>query len=208
MSNELIAEILELEHRMFTAVRNTGGPASCQQDRDTFEIMRSSQFEIYSDVVLESYLRDLVSAAESGRNLMTEKYARMMKSTHPDEYREIEHLLPTIDKDKEEIIERIAARFLVWDSEIEEKYPRIASRGRASESSGDSEYSTSKQTYLTGELSTYSIDTLKLIHAEVEQAFSEGRNMAGRILLNTVRKYGAESLESAEKSLDGKNRNS
>jgi hypothetical protein len=92
----LIASIVQAEWEMFQVVPNVGGPAGCQQDPKTFEIMRSSQAVSWSETALESYLDDLVTAQRSGRNLLTEKYARMMESTAPAEYAAIEHLLPPL----------------------------------------------------------------------------------------------------------------
>ena len=40
----VIEKIIELEWNQFQAVHNEGGRASCQDDRETFDIMRGSQF--------------------------------------------------------------------------------------------------------------------------------------------------------------------
>lgn len=74
---------------MFSHVSNVGGPASCQMRPDTFKIMRKSQAATWSDELLASYLEDLKAATREGRNIMTEKYARMMESTFPEEYRKL-----------------------------------------------------------------------------------------------------------------------
>lgn len=70
---------------------DVGGPASCQMRPDTFKIMRKSQAATWSDELLASYLEDLKTATREGRNIMTEKYARMMESTFPEEYRSWRH---------------------------------------------------------------------------------------------------------------------
>jgi hypothetical protein len=84
--DELIDAIVQIEWPMFAGVNNEGGKAACQMDLATFRIMRISQYSAWGEELLESCLADLRAAQNQGRNLMTEKYARMMKTTFPDEY--------------------------------------------------------------------------------------------------------------------------
>ncbi len=42
------------------------GPAACQQDRKTFEVMRSSQLQAWNQEIAESYLDDLSRAQAGG----------------------------------------------------------------------------------------------------------------------------------------------
>ena len=106
MRDELMSEIIKLEWDMFSHVSNVGGPASCQMRPDTFKIMRKSQAATWSDELLASYLEDLKTATREGRNIMTEKYARMMESTFPEEYRKLAASLPPVDKETLQKIER------------------------------------------------------------------------------------------------------
>ncbi|MGX8718498.1 MAG: DUF4125 family protein, partial [Desulfovibrio sp.] len=85
----LVSELCEREWVMFDKVNNAGGRASCQQDPAFFRKMRACQFENWNLPLLESYRRDLMRAAEEGRNLLTEKYAWMMSWTHPEEFARI-----------------------------------------------------------------------------------------------------------------------
>ncbi|MBQ7585345.1 MAG: DUF4125 family protein, partial [Desulfovibrionaceae bacterium] len=75
--NACLEAIVDLEWKMFSAVQNVGGRASCQNDPQTFRIMRLSQCATWDDALISSYLDDLKLATLEGRNLMTEKYARM-----------------------------------------------------------------------------------------------------------------------------------
>ena len=89
-----IEAVVDIEWIQFQQVHNEGGRASCQDDRETFEIMRKSQFLAWTEEVLESYLQDLRDAWKEGWNLLTEKYARMMESTAPEEYERFREILP------------------------------------------------------------------------------------------------------------------
>jgi len=202
----LVSKVIEREWDMFQNVENIGGKASCQQNYQTFEIMRYSQAMSWSEETLESYLEDLQNAQKNKRNLLTEKYARMMESTSPLEYARIESLLPPLDPEVREIIDRIITIMINWEEEVIEKYPYIAGRGRPLRSSEDTPYATSIETYLRGELSTYSLKTLKLFLENILNQKAENINGSELIHINTVKRYGYKSLEEANEKI--KNRSS
>ena len=164
MRDELMSEIIKLEWDMFSHVSNVGGPASCQMRPDTFKIMRKSQAATWSDELLASYLEDLKTATREGRNIMTEKYARMMESTFPEEYRKLAASLPSVDKETLQKIEEIVAINVGWKAELFDRYPRLSGKGRPLRTSEDSAMETSFETYLRGELKTYSARTITLLH--------------------------------------------
>ncbi len=195
----MIHQILDLEWEMFSAVNTGSAKASCQEDRSTFDIMRASQAEAWNDPVLQSYLNDLVQARSQHRNLMTEKYARMMETTAPDAYRRIASRLPVIDAPTLDLIEKIIEINLKWKVETAAKYPNLTSRGRAIYTKDDSALSTSFETYLRGELRTYSPETIQLYYAMTLEYFNRGENIEDIYLLNMVKKYGYASLEQAER---------
>lgn len=197
----LISEIVRAEWRMFQNVRNVGGRAPCQDDRQTFRIMRESQSASWSDETLESYFNDLKIAKKDGRNLLTEKYARMMKSTSPAEYAEIESLLPPLDAQVTDLIDRIAVVVLDWEKELIKKFPHVLAKGRPLFSTQDSPVSTSLETYLPGELATYSLKTLERYWANVEKQKAAGINGAAVIMTHMVKQSGFNSLEEANDKL-------
>lgn len=199
----LIKDILAAEWDMFQRVRNIGGQrASCQEDHKTFDIMRSSQFKSWTKDALESYLNDLGEAIKDDRNLLTEKYARMMESTSPHEFAKLKHLLPPINPDVPELIEKILEIVLKWESELVQKYPNVTKRGRVLESFDDSLLKTSKMTYLKGELLTYSLKTLRLYYNSLINMESQNINGSKVIIEETVKNYGYSSIEHANKVLD------
>lgn len=198
---ELIATIVEMEWKMFQSVPNIGGKASCQEDLKTFGIMRSSQAKSWSAEALESYLDDLREAEQDGRNLCTEKYARMMKSTSPLEYAALEHRIPPLDPEAPPLIEKIVAIALEWEEELKRKHPYLVQRGRPLYSSSDTPFVTSFETYLRGELSTFSLRTLQLYLENAVRQKAEKINGCGITLEHTVKRYGFVSLQEANERI-------
>ena len=193
-----LKQILDIEWEMFHTVEGIDGPAICQQDRGTFELMRSSQIRSWSEEVAESYLVDLEGAQVRGRNLMSEKYARMMQYTSPCEYRRIEAKVPLLDQQAVPVVERLSGLLVRWQEELAAKYPFLAGQGRPIRSCDDNKYTPSFETYNRGELSTYSPRTLELLEKHYLAMAEQGESPAEVILKNTVEQYGYASLERAE----------
>jgi hypothetical protein len=198
---DLIAEIVKAEWKMFADVPNIGGKAACQEDYNTFEINRFAQAASWSEAALKSYLNDLTQAEKNGRNLLTEKYARMMQTTRPLEYANIKHLLPSLAPEIPALINKIVDIVLEWEEQLLKKYPYILKKGRPIYSSQDTMYVTSTETYLRGELATYSLKTLRLYYENVFRQKSENINGAELTLDYMMRRYGFNSLEEANNRL-------
>ena len=199
-----LKEIVDLEWAMFHEVQSLDGPAACQQDPKTFEIMRSSQLAAWSEEVAVSYLDDLKRARTTGRNLMTEKYARMMEYTSPCEFRRIAPNLPALDQSAVPVIERLSHLSVRWMEELVAKYPRLGAQGRPIHALDDNRYLTSFETYNRGELSTYSARTLQLLEEHYLRLTAAGVNPAEKILEHTVARSGFSSLEAAEAALEAR----
>lgn len=197
----LIGEIVRHEWRQFDGVKNEGGRADCQDDWQTFEIMRSSQFLVWEEPVLRSYLRDLEAAEAAGWNLLTEKYARMMASTAPAEYAALADRLPPRSAERLSLQEEVVAIHVGWNEAMAAKYPAYARGGRPIRTAEDTPWSTSSETYLRGELGTYSDETFRLYRGMILRRRDAGENLVEQIARNQVRRYGYASLEEAERSL-------
>lgn len=194
---ELIRKILKIEWDAFTNVMNIGGKAGCQEDPATFKIMRVSQFVSWSDATLKNYLDDLLEAKANGRNLLSEKYGRMMESNFPSEYDQIKHLLPDLDPEVTLLIDKIIEIELAWQEDVQKRFPSVTGRGRPLYSHQDNQFATSFETYLRGELATYSKRTLELYYENRINQNSQNINGAEMTLEYTVKQYGFQSLKAA-----------
>lgn len=194
----LLDSVIRTEWDFFDQVKNEGGRASCQDDWDTFELMRKSQFLTWPQSLLYSYGNDLLNARQNHWNPITEKYARMMESTAPAKYREIKDTLPPISDQKARMIGEIIPVQVAWMEEFHKKYPGLGQQTRLIHSYEDTEAETSFETYLRGELSTYSDATLSLYHEFIFRLVGEGKNLTQMTMEHTVHLYGYSSLEDAE----------
>lgn len=192
---ELIETLVTMEFQAFDKTRNLGGRAACQNDWDTFYIMRASQYLTWDEEMLESYIRDFYEAEQAGRNLITEKYGRMMESTVPEEYAQIKDCFPTLSSWQKQVIEQITAIQVQWMEEFSKKYPNISSRARKIHTYEDEPDDTSYETYLRGELGTYSEETLSKYAAFIVKLTKEQKNLAEMILQNTIEFYGYSSFD-------------
>lgn len=197
----MIEKVVDLEWKQFDKVKNEGGRASCQDDFGTFSIMRKSQYLTWNEELLASYYNDLLSAEENGWNLITEKYARMMQSTAPEQYETLKNSLPVRSDERIVIAEAIIKIQVTWMEEFSKQYPKMAGNARSIHTYEDNAYNTSYETYLRGELGTYSEETFILYGRFIEGLVREGKNLAYETMKNTAILYGYESLETAEAKL-------
>ena len=187
MKNELIEQIIAIEWEMFQKTQNVGGRAWCQDDYKQFDGNRRAQFVNWDEKTLQLYLQDLKEAEQAGRNLVTLKYAYMMETTSPAEYEQLKARLPEVDAEKRQLIERMAEMTASWCEEFAVQYPDVARRGRPPRTEADAPGITSAQTYCRGELSTYSLETLKSLFAVYEQYEKEETNLFEKTVENEMR---------------------
>ena len=144
---EKINKIIEIEWNMFQDVQNIGGRASCQDDKETFVIMRTSQFENWTEALLDAYLAYIEKAEREGRNLIAEKYGRMMKYTEPHYYEEqIKPYIPALSAHAEQMIEEVIAIIVPWEAEFAKCYPKLGRVSRPVTAEGDTSGFTSMET--------------------------------------------------------------
>ena len=179
----VIKEILAIEVEMFLTVR-TQQKSSCQDYPESFKLHRRVQFTAWSEATLKSYLKDLENAVEEGVNMMTVKYARM------------DDLIP--GENKNPLISEIVKIQYGWQEEMFRKYPYLMGGARPLSKSEDSVRKTSFETYLGGELETYSDSTLEHLHEDMAKKIADGINMSEEVYGYLVREMGYQSIDDAE----------
>jgi hypothetical protein len=193
-----IDEIVGLEWEMFQDV-NPGMPkVSCQNNFPLFKGMRTAQFQAWPEEALISYLDDLHTAYDSGRNLLKEKYLFMMMDSDPAFLARYADILPQPDEETQALASSIMETLLDQTAALHSTYPSVSDAGRPLYSAEDYAGFTSVETYQRGELLTYSKRTLKTLLAHIEALTSKGESYARDVLSNTVRFYGFATLEEAE----------
>lgn len=199
--DDIINEIVKLEFEAFDKVENEGGRAECQNNWPFFYVMRKSQYLTWTDDMLLC-IRDLwLENKAKGWNMITEKYGRMMESTALDEYKELEKYFPPKSDETRAIVDQIAQIQVEWMKDFASKYPKLASQARDITSDSDAIDNASYETYLKGELMTYSEELLKMYAGFVVDLYRKGKNLAQMTIKNTAKLQGYGSLEEAESSI-------
>ena len=187
MSDQLIERIVRHEWDQFQRTNNEGGRAACQGNWPVFRQMRTSQFMTWPDPLLDSYLADLVEAERVGRNLVTEKYGRMMESTAPQDFHDnIEPYIPRLSDERIATQEHVIATQVAWAEDFRARYPKLGRAMRVLRTAEDTAQSTSFETYLRGELGTYSERTMALYRRFVDDLLRKGRNLTEETIAHTV----------------------
>ena len=191
---KIIEKILEKEWKYFSNLNNIGGRADCQDNREDFIIMRKSQWETFNEETLLSYLEDL----NSKNNPLFQKYAQMMKYNSPEEYEKIKDILEKASDEKTDLVNKIMFIYMEWEKEFFERYPIFSSMGRPLYSSEDDNIETSIETYLRGELLSYSEKTLELYLNYVIDNKEKNINLAIKNMDNLARMQGFNDSDDVE----------
>lgn len=103
-----------------------------------------------------------------------------------------------LSRQAEAMIAQIVEIQLEWRKEYQAQYPGLAFRGRAAYSEEDTFADTSFETYLWGELHTYSEETLLFYGDFVRGLREAGKNLWLLVMEATAAVYGYGSLKEAE----------
>ena len=191
---KLIDEILEKEWNYFSNLNNIGGRADCQDNREDFIIMRKAQWLTFNEETLLSYLEDL----NSKNNPLFQKYGQMMKYNSPKEYEKIKNLLEQPSSQKLDLVEKIMEIYMKWEEEFFKAYPIFSSMGRPLYSKQDDDEDTSIETYLRGELLSYSEKTLALYLKYILEMKNKNINLAIKNMDNLASMQGFENSQDVE----------
>ena len=196
MDHNIIPQILDIEWDMFHNV-NGDSRVGCQNDRETFVAMRTAQFSAWSVRAVEYYLKDLEAAVSAGRNLVREKYIRMMKSTAPFDYIRLEGSLPPVSPEKEALIGILWSHFSRQTEDMRKKHPYLAQFGRPLYAREETLGWASIETYQISEWMTYSEETLEALLEHLLELKAKGIDLAYLIQENSVTCLGYASMEEA-----------
>ena len=131
---------------------------------------------------------------------MTEKYARMMETTYPEEYQALAESLPPLSERSGALLDEIVPIVFQWEKEVRKQYPFINARGRALEQQTEGD-GTAFDTYLRGELSVYSEKTLALYLREIKELLSQNKNENLMVYQHMMKLSGYESMEQAQEQM-------
>ena len=198
----LLRQVIGAEWEMFRTVNGTQYVA-CQEDPQTFAGMRAAQFRAWSAEALRSYADDLAEAKAAGRNLLREKYIRMMRSTEPEGYEALRGELPEDTPERLALTEEIWQLLLPQTRALRERYPALMQGARPLLVSEEQGWS-SVEGYQKSELLTCSARTLRALLTHIRALAREGRSFAEELETNTVAFYGFRTLREAEEKLSGK----
>ena len=196
-----VPELLDLEWRLFDAAPQAGQRSAQFEDREQFIVTRSAQLAAWSPELLESWRQDLQSAQAEGRNPINEKYIYMLEQVNPERYAALKSDIPEASLEKLWLVDWICHTQITWQESLLMKYPCLTQNSRSIHRSADGQESVSYETYLRGELMTYSVYTLRLYARQVEYAQKTGQNLCETMLENTVRLLGFQSLAMAEQDI-------
>ena len=193
-----VQELLDLEWRLFDAAPQAGRRSAQFEDREQFIVTRSAQLAVWSPELLESWRQDLLSAQMEGRNPINEKYIYMLERVDPEQYASLKSVLPIASMEKLWLVDWICQAQITWQEALIMKYPRLTQHSRAIHRSADNQDRVSFETFVRGELMTYSVNTLRLYAYQIEKAQKSGKNLCETTLENTVHLLGFQSLVVAE----------
>ncbi len=202
----LITDVVSNEWEMFTNTNNIGRRSSCQDQKGNFIASRAAYWNMFDEQVLSSYLKDLSNAKSNKINLAAQKYGYMMESTDPDYFKSIKHLLVPVSDKKLKLVDSIMLIYMKWEEYLISS--SLDNKNRVLYKQYDSKYNTSVETYMRGELTSYSEETLSLILAQFLKNVSDGENPVKNYLL-TLKNYeeGSKSTESCKNIGNGFNSN-
>lgn len=178
----LVEQVVALEWKMFRQVHSKY-PVSCQQSPEVFKAVRSSIFELWPKEVLGAYLLELEEAGKEGRNLLTEKYARM------------DNLIPSRTKNPH--ISKIVEIEVAWQKELQGTYPALYQKVCRLNSGADD--GSDFAVYLACELETYGDRAIDLYYQWVRESSLRGENVSIKMLESLVLSGGFQNLTQAEK---------
>ena len=121
-----------------------------------------------------------------------------MKYNSPQEYEKVKDILESPSKNKITLVEKIMSIYMEWEKEFFKKYPIFSSMGRPLYSTEDDNIETSIETYLRGELLSYSEKTLQLYLKYRIEMKGKNINLAIKNMDNLANMQGFKNSDEVE----------
>lgn len=195
---ELVAAVLDKEWQMTLELE--GVKENEQQEKLMFETVRGANFDAWSDDMLEAYIADLTEAELNGRNIIREKFVRMIKNSAPEEYERQKQLLTELGEEKQNLIDRIWQKIHIETADFERAYPALSLGGRPLTAEEENDIP-SVETYQRCELASCSMRTLELFEQYLASLEAQNESLVRLIQEKTLKAAGFESLDDAEKQI-------
>lgn len=125
--------------------------------------------------------------------------------TAPKEYADFKDCLPYRSPIRLERQEYVIGQEVAWNEKLGVKYPNFARHGRKIHTYEDTPWETSAETYLRGEMTTWSDRTFNIYKAWIDMLIKAGYNLAQMTAENMVKLYGYTSVEQVEQQLAKRN---
>jgi hypothetical protein len=183
---DIIDKILAIELGMILNLPSTW-KSFYQEHPEKFKLSRRAHFIPWSQETLASYLHDLETALCNGVNLIS---LRLDNAHQP--------------QNRNTIVDVIVAHQCLWQREVIRRYPAMMNGKRIMATAGESPFINSYESYLKGELETYSDKTIELLHRDILDKHAQGINMAEETYTYLIQELGFESLAEAEELAIGR----
>ena len=198
---QIIEDIIALEWDLVNQVDPSTEKKPCLYDKTIFTSNRKNLLAAWNQELQESYYKDLFTAQIEGRNPISEKYRYMLEQTNPEEYGKIEENQPEQSMEKLYLMDWISENLLEWQESLAQKYPRLVGNKKMIRRNWENRAQKTFETYMRGDLVTFSVKTLRVYAAYIEHLKKHELNLNQMIFQNAVAQYGCQTLEEAEQLL-------
>ena len=179
-----LRELVQLEWVHFDTVRGMGGRAACQDDAVGFFVHRVAQYLSFPRESIMAVRDDVAAADAAGRNVIREKYARMMEATDPAAFaRDWSGRLETPSPVKRCMIDEIEGALRSMLDIAEGELPATAQHVRGSITQPKL---ISSIGYYVCEIQSYSMSTLRCLRDGLQRQLSDHVNPVLDTYVNAV----------------------
>lgn len=179
-----LRELVQLEWVHFDTVQGMSGRAACQDDAVGFFIHRVAQYLSFPRESIMAVRDDVVAADAAGRNVIREKYARMMEATDPAAFaRDWSGRLETPSPVKRCVLDEIEDTLRSMLDIAEGELPATAQHVRGSITQPKL---ISSIGYYVCEIQSYSLSTLRCLRDGLQRQLSDHVNPVLDTYVNAV----------------------